>query len=496
MKKLFALMLAVAMLLTSTVALAEPITTYCIGLKDIKMTMDGETMLDLTGLNVVLGAGADENENNMALTATVYGGEDVALRAVAGVTEDGMLVAGLDGLSKAFTLNLAEILTEENIMAVYEQLMAQLTDSQRQGLDMIISAATKLSSEETLMNLLMNYMTYQSSIEQLLMPAMSAEEGVAYQFVLGEGEQTASAIEIIVTGEMMESMMKEAVKLYDSEPAIVELINGILLLGGETTQITSYAELLNDETINEMYGDGYFVLTIHASEDTSLMDIEIDLYEDINAEEPYFCGGALLSMSLSDTVDMAVVLMDEYGDQVVLTYNMTASTDFPGEVEHSIYAEAVSGEDTMPLLNGWIGPDAELGTVANFVMMPEDEYDAVGFGWSIGDSQIAFNMYDNYMKLKMGGTTAFDGAEAGEIKLFFEMEEYGSTIGFEAVMSGSVNEIDSADLAAMASGETIDILTITEDDINALSQEASFVLMGTLGVLGQNVPGLYSLMGF
>ena len=47
----------------------------------------------------------------------------------------------------------------------------------------------------------------------------------------------------------------------------------------------------------------------------------------------------------------------------------------------------------------------------------------------------------------------------------------------------------------MLAAEGIDVMTISEEDISTLSNEALMVAMEALDVLGQNVPGLAELMG-
>ena len=76
MKKILSVMLMIAMLMTSTVALAEDtMTVYSINLSDIQMSENDEVLMDLTGMTVSLGAGVDDNGTEGLLSGVDTAGE-------------------------------------------------------------------------------------------------------------------------------------------------------------------------------------------------------------------------------------------------------------------------------------------------------------------------------------------------------------------------------------------------------------------------------------
>ena len=129
MKKFLALLLTLALLASSVLALAEeaPQTSYfAVTFSDptATITEDGEaTELDLAGLTLTLetlSAGEDG-----AFVLTLGGPEDVALSATAKV-ENGSLILAVDGVSKALSLDL-EALMNEALASMTEEERAQLS---------------------------------------------------------------------------------------------------------------------------------------------------------------------------------------------------------------------------------------------------------------------------------------------------------------------------------------------------------------------------------
>lgn len=115
MKKLLALLLTLALLTSSVLALAEeaPQTTYFgITFSDpaATVTQDGEeTEFDLTGLTLSLETLSSGEDG--AFILTLGGPEDIALSATAKV-ENGSLILAVDGVSKALSLDLDALANE------------------------------------------------------------------------------------------------------------------------------------------------------------------------------------------------------------------------------------------------------------------------------------------------------------------------------------------------------------------------------------------------
>ena len=482
MKKLFAMLLAAVMLLTSVAAVAETFSTTGIMLKDFVLKQDGEVMADLTGLGIALKAGTTVDQDAFAVTAGVYGGAQEAMSAIAGFV-DGKIVANVDGMSKPLTLDL----TDGGLMGL---LTSQMNADELAGMAKVTAAITSLTGDDALLNLLMGYATYQNEMNGLLTENMTAEENVPYEFLMGEGEQTANRVIVNLTGETMAAVSEAGIKFYDSQPAILDLINGLMMMSGEEP-ITSFAETLDQESLEDIYSEFDMQITLYANEDASMMDLDVSIYDDLTAEDPYCYGAFVMAYGLTDTLDVMLMGMDDYGYEVYLAYSMYESETFPGEYEHAAYiAESEYGEETT-LLSAWVGPDAELGTLGSIIVNPDDEDDAVGIAWSYSDEMIAFNAYDNYIDFTATATLNGD-----EVDLCFSYEEYGSVTELDCTLALTAGTVDVAELKNLASGAGINMLTLSEDDLSTIIQELTFPAMSALGVLGQNVPGLTPLLGF
>lgn len=129
MKKLLALLLTLALLTSSVLALAEeaPQTTYFgITFSDpaATVTQNGEeTEFDLTGLTLSLETLSSGEDG--AFVLTLGGPEDIALSATAKV-ENGNLILAVDGVSKALSLDL-DALANEFLSSMPEEERAQLS---------------------------------------------------------------------------------------------------------------------------------------------------------------------------------------------------------------------------------------------------------------------------------------------------------------------------------------------------------------------------------
>lgn len=112
MKKLLALLLAAVLLAVSAVGFAEEAggAEYAaLVLSDpiVTMTEDGSEMqFDLTGLSLALEAASTDEET--LLGATLYGPENAAA-AVKALISGEQLILAMDGLSKAFSIDIAEL---------------------------------------------------------------------------------------------------------------------------------------------------------------------------------------------------------------------------------------------------------------------------------------------------------------------------------------------------------------------------------------------------
>ena len=126
MKKLTAMLaILLALMLTLPCALAENSTTYSLSLLDPVLSQDGETVFDLTGLNVDLVASVTDGAAQ-ALSLELYAGDnyDYITSLQIQLAEEG-IVLHLDGMSQSYCLSydqLAEMMGDETAAPVIKAI--------------------------------------------------------------------------------------------------------------------------------------------------------------------------------------------------------------------------------------------------------------------------------------------------------------------------------------------------------------------------------------
>ena len=125
MKKLLALLLTVLMLISAGAALAEPSTAYYVSVMDPIVYSNGETSLDMTGLNVDLGALVSD-VGCFAAQALVNVGENYetsALAAQAQLDSNG-LTFSIDGMEKVYSVDLTQFTNGFDVTSFLPQIPA------------------------------------------------------------------------------------------------------------------------------------------------------------------------------------------------------------------------------------------------------------------------------------------------------------------------------------------------------------------------------------
>ena len=496
MKKILSIMLMIAMLLTSTVALAEgSMPVFAINIGDIQMFENDEMLMDLSGLNISLGAGFDETEGAALISGQVTAGEETALNAGIALA-DGKLVANVEGMTEPLTLDLAALLTEENIQMLVDEILAQFSEEELLALTQMYEAILEIASEDSLIAMEEAMAEYENGIEAILMENMTAEEGIAHAFITREGEMTADSVTIAITGENMAELMEMAFGIYDSNPAFLKLINAALMLDGEEP-IDSFTELYDETEMAEVYAMMDMVITVNISGEygESLMDVEVGIY-DATAEEETLLADVCIGIDLIEEPLVILQVTDpESGEALYGEFGAAASEEFPGETEIFGYMGMIYDEDDQEdLMTLWVGPDADYGTLGNLII--GEAGDAVGIAWGYNETTQVLNIYDDYgTDIVFGMTTDFDGAEAGETMVYMEMTEYETTTSFSAVVSFSVEEVALDDVLTLAAMDGIDMMDITAEDEEQLSADMETIVMNTLLSLMQNVPGVATMLG-
>lgn len=496
MYKLFSMLLAVAMLLTSTVALAEEtMPMFYIDLEDIQMSMDGEMLLDLTGAKLRLSAGATDNEG--ALTASVYGNDNRLLNAVAALVGEKVLF-NVDGMAKPLAVNLAEILPEGTDMASAFQsgfemgAGAAMTEEQQAGAEQMVGAIMELSSDEGMVQLMDNVSTCLAESANMIAEKVTMEEVAANEFFFGEVEEEAQVITLTMGQEELAALLFDIGELCDATPALMDLINGMLIMSGEET-IDSVGALLTEETCamlaEEMLYDAQMILNMYENATSELFDLQFSIVNAEDASDVY----TQLSFGLGtdNGFEMLCSLYDGY-EEVFFDMSVLPSEDYPGETEYYASLNSVIGEDFEQLASLWVGPDPDFGTLGTLNFMPEDEYDAAGFAWGIDDAngQYIFSAYTNNSSIEVG----FVAQEDGNAQVYLTVDDYGTVMEITATMSAGMEDQPLSAFTGLGQNGVIDLLTASEDELTAAGEEAGMVVMGALMELATLIPELGMLL--
>lgn len=125
MKKLFALLLALLMLLGTCSALAEPSTAYYVSFLDPIVYANGEPILDMTGLNVDLGALVSD-VGCFAVQALAYVGENYDIQAAGAQAQldTNGLTFNINGMENIYSIDLSEYTYGFDITGLLPQIPA------------------------------------------------------------------------------------------------------------------------------------------------------------------------------------------------------------------------------------------------------------------------------------------------------------------------------------------------------------------------------------
>ena len=489
MFKLLSMVLAVAMLLTSTVALAEgTIPMNYIEIGNIDLTIDGESLMDLSPLKLKLGAGMSDMGTEMALTADLIAGESNALSAVAGMA-DGKVLANVEGMSKPLGLDLATALSEENLMAMYNMFMSELTAEEQAALMEIVAGVQLMASEEGLASIEDAYMNYMGTAMDAMSDNIAVEE-CSNEFYCGLGEEEpAIKTTMVLTGEDMALVMDEAIKFYDNIPGLLQVLNGIAVLGGEEP-IESYAALVAEEDLTAVYEGIELVFDIYENMDDSLIDMVINVMADNGAEEMESVATIDVGIGVTESIDVLMQIADVNGDGMFASFNVVPSETFAGESEAYIYLENTIDGESIPLMNGFIGPDADYGTLGAFELNSGSEEDAMGIAWGMDEGQYIFSIYDAYTSIEMGYIQETEDAAM----VYLNMDESGTVMEISANVSVSSGEMAAADLVKLAQGGFVDVMTAGDAEYEQVAQDLTTVGMSAVMTVAANVPDLMMML--
>ena len=497
LNKFFCMLLALAMLLTSTVALAEgaaaDLTMQTLTLNDIQVSMNDTPVLDLSGLSLSMGGAMDPETGKGAAQLSLLGG-DQAAASVNTAWDSSKAVLTVDGLSKPLTLDiealLAQMFSEENLNAMLEELLGSLSEDELAALKELFEAISECASEENLNATMEGFETYMATVSETMMSCMSEPVAETHKFQLAD-EADAQHITMNVGPEAFSTILDAAFAFYDSNPAFIKVLNAIMKLDGSDEQLTSFADLYAQvkeaEELNFAMN-----MDVYASDDGANVEVLGDML--LNDEQ--ICAYEVLVCAVDESnmvVDVTVTAVED-GDEATINFNLsaTASEVVEGETEYSIAMSVDDGVDPVSI-SAWFGPDADFGYMGTLNIIADGEN--VGMAFAESDTQNIFTIYTEDTSVEVGYVSRIEGLEAGDGLVYLTVTEGEDSYEVTAAVRTTTSTISVAEIDEMLAAEGIDVMTISEEDISTLSSEVMMVAMEALGVLGQNVPGLAELLG-
>lgn len=498
LSRIFCMLLTLVMLLGSTAALAEEavatdLVMQTLTLNEIQMSMNGTSVMDLSGLSLSLGGAVDPETGKGAAQLSLLGG-DQAAASVNTAWDSSKAVLTVDGLSKPLTLDIEALLkqmfSEENLNAMLEELLGSLSEEELAALKELFEAIGECVSEENLNATMAGYEAYMAAVNEAMASSMSEPVAETYTFQLG-GEAEAQHITVNVSPEAFNALMEAAFAFYDSNPAFIKVINAINKLDGSDEQLTSfadlYAQMKEAEALNFAMN-----MDVYASDDGA----NVEVLGDMLLDDEQICAYEVLVSAVdeSNVVVDVTVSAGEDDDVVAFNFNMTMTDSevVEGETECSIAMSVDDGYDPVSI-SVWFGPDADFGYMGTLNIIADGEN--VGMAFAESDTQNIFTIYTEDTSVEVGYVTEIEGLEPGDGMVYLTVTEGEDSYELTAAVHTTTSTISVAEIDEMLAAEGIDVMTISEEDIETLSNEALMVAMEALGVLGQNVPGLAELMG-
>lgn len=441
MKKILSVLICIAMLLTGF-AFAEGSE---IALSNLTITASDGSVLDFSGIDLKLAAAGDDAGAGLRL-AVGANGKDV-LSGVAALDEQGVVLS-LDGLSSSYVIPLEDV------------MLALMSDPDLQQMMQLIS--TLDFTEEDLAELIAVFEAYGAAIEAGITEVGTEEiDGVTYQHY-----------ELVYGEEVADAFYRGLVNLLDKHPAFVSFLlegTGFSTIGevydALGLRLRMEGEALANESEVELNLSGY------ATSNESDEEEQINAYAYVTTGADAEAGVEMVDMTLS---------MSEIEDE-----------EYIGLFE----------------INGCITTVTETGELAAFdgyLIAPDynDEWDGLVFGlyspvmtgtdlWqiSIGDWQETF-VFDVSFGTSEGVDGVYGLLNSDEVQMSFysEMQDGAGEIGLavadeefglEILADVAVTDTDGAWMNVDTSN-TVNILTITEEQIEAVTMEAMVVLMNAL----------------
>lgn len=457
MKKIFSLLIALAMLL-SAAALAEDSTVYTLALVDPQIVVGEETM-DLTNLEFDLSA-AVTDYGPLSLILEAYAGEEYEYITglFAQLDENGLGVY-YNGMENMYIADL-EQLTGMNVAELLSMLPLR-TMLPEFSLEEIRPDAFSLTAEDRIAIL-------ESALGGFVYESLQQDDATVHYFSISR-EQTAAQITSIF--QMLSSLSPELAELAEYDCA--------LELGGSITAKGSPSEGDAEWTV---VSEGTLFVSVDAQE--VALPVTLTYTDDMNAFSLSFTmsnEGSTFSIALNGTSDVlsdgrsstdCTLTLDVGGEEISLRY---AALPEEGTARVDTLIEmSVPGEDAYLALDVITDFDPD-STYSFYTALTVDD----GAGESVVDLYYAGDPVDD-------PEAGLDTIGWAEITLTSPDMD---SVAFKASICTYRQDMDTEDWL-LDSSSAIDVTTMADEDMEAASTDAMNVFQTDLSSIMEKVPAL------
>ena len=458
MKKLLALLVALMLLVPAAMA-EDDSTLYWLSLYDPQVTVDGETVADLTGVNLDLNAAVTDTGVN-SLILELYAGEeyDYVTGLFAQLDANGLGVY-LAGMNDMYLVDLARLagfdLSSLLSLLPVRTMLEQLDLSEVEVDSLTITAEDRIDMLESLLG-------------DFVYESVEEDGAIVHRFSIAKEE-----------GEEMFATVVEALRSTQ--------------LGAEIPEDAALSVELSGEIIAQGDPDsGDALWTVQA---------EGNLFVSGDGDETVLPMTAFYTDDMQN-VELSVKLTNDSGEEftLALTSSDYALEDGREEVDVTVTL-SVDGEDVV--LSYYVMPD-ENSPRMDYRLEASVPSEDSGFAVDViadFDSDSAYSFYIAFTMTEDGEESAVDlyyvGDPADDPES--DMLNYGwaevtlsdseSTFGVSADVYAFRQDMSAEDWV-LDSSDAVSILDMTDEDMSDAMTEATSVLQEMLQVLMEKVPAL------
>lgn len=475
-RKALSVLLVLIMTIIPMASLAENATTNSSTFKisNPKFSISGIGEYDLTGLELLLSTATDatDAENFGAMVALqLLGNGNEALGGMI-VMDNEKAAAVLNGLSTAFLVKYEELAADAGIDT------AEFADL----LEMSMASVQTLDEDELEAKL-------EAKMEALVLKMLSEPEEVEVEY---KGE-TVSAKKMTMTMDKNDvidvyKMMFEAYGLDGAE--------FISLMETETEDMNMTMDVYE---INETTAFSEGIMTMTVEDETVYMKFEMDVTIPEDSSSVTMDG----AMYILETEDQPI---DEAEAMITFSANTVEGAAFEDSIEMTMTMNIIEYDEEIGTVNVEIKPNpVEEGFSYNFgfnMSMEDEVMEVTGEVSLVGEdvvlsmdaSMVEYEEETNHMTFELKGKyVEGENEEKFDGTLGLAVTTYGDTVTFSTDISFASSDSVEGKIPSIDSLKTLNVMDMTEKQATDLTNEASVLMMGVLGKMG-DVPGFMQLM--